>query len=106
MSMRLKPFFCSYFSVMQVLDNIAQDNQQKAECCQQVRLLLATMTKLKTGIMVIFWNQIFQRFQLTSASLQSCGQDLNSACTLYESIYGYIQSLHSTNSGIEKRQLN
>ena len=50
---------------MQVLDNIIQDNQQKAEC-QQVRGLLSTMTKLETGFMIVFWNQILQRFQLTS----------------------------------------
>ena len=35
---------------MQVLDNIVQDNQQKAECRQQARKLLLTMTKLETGI--------------------------------------------------------
>ena len=58
---------------MQVLDNIAQDNQQKTECRQQARGLLSTMTKPETGIMIIFWNQILQGFQLTSASLQSSG---------------------------------
>ena len=56
--------------------------------------------------MVIFWNQVLQRFQLTSASLQSSGQDLNSACALYESIYGYIQSLGSTYSDIEKKAID
>ena len=53
-----------------------------------------------------FWNQILQRFQLTSASLQSSGQDLNSACALYESTYGYIQSLSSTYSDIEKKAID
>ena len=90
---------------MQVLDNIVQDNKRKAKCRQQARGLLITMTKLETEIMIISWNQIFQRFQLTSASLQSSVQDLNSACSLYESTYGYIQSLCSTYSDIEKRQL-
>ena len=75
---------------MQVLDNIVQDPQQKVGCRQQGRGLLSTMTKLETGIMIIFWNQILQRFQLTSASLQSSGQDLNCACALYESAYIYI----------------
>ena len=88
---------------MQMLDNIVQDNQQKADCRQQARGLLSTMTKLENGIMIIFWNQIFQHFQLTSAFLQSSGQDLNSACALYESTYNYIQSLRSTYSNIEKK---
>ena len=91
---------------MQVLDNIVQDNQQKTECRQQARGLLSTMTKLETGTMVIFWNQILQRFQLTSASLQSSRQDLNSACALCESIYGYVQSLRSTYSDIEEKAID
>ena len=88
-----KVLFSGNSSIMQVLDNIVQDNQQKAECRQQARGLLSTMTKLETGIMIIFCNQILQRFQLISGSLQSSGQDLNSACALYESIHGYTLSL-------------
>ena len=61
--------FSGYSSIMQVLDNIVQDNQQKAKCRQQARGLLSTITKLETKIKFIFWNQILQRFQLTSASL-------------------------------------
>ena len=86
---------------MQVLDNIVPDDQQKAKCRQTARELLSTMTKLEAGIMIIFWNQILQRLQLTSASLQSSGQDLNCACALYKSTYGNIQSLRF----IKKRQL-
>ena len=101
-----KALFSGYSSIMQVLDNIVQDNQHKAECRQQARELLSTMTKLETGIIIIYWNQILQRFQQTSASLQSFGQDLNSACALYESTYGYIQSLCSTYSDIEKKAID
>ena len=43
---------------------------------------------------------------MTSASLQTSGQDLNSACALYESTYGYIQSLRSTYSNIEKKAID
>ena len=70
--------------MMEMLNNIVQDNQQKADCRHQARVLLSTMTKLETGIMIIFWNQLLHRFQLTKASLQSSGQNLNSACALYE----------------------
>ena len=56
--------------------------------------------------MIIFWNKILQRFQLTSASLHSSGQDLNCSCALYESTYGYIQSLRSTYSNIEKKAID
>ena len=101
-----KALFSGYSTIMQVLDNIVQDNQQKAECRQQARGLISTMTKLETGIMIIFWNQILQRFQPSSASLQSSGQDLSSACAVYESTYGYIQSLRSIYSDIEKKVID
>ena len=38
--------------------------------------------------------------------LQSSKQDLNSACALYESIYGYVQSLRSTYSDIEEKAID
>ena len=38
------------------------------------------MGKVETRIMAIIWNKILQSFQMTSASLQSAGQDLNKAC--------------------------
>ena len=88
-----------------MLDNIVRDNKQKAECCQQACGLLSTMTKLETEIMIIVWNQILQDFRLTSASLQSSGQDLNSACALYKSTHDYTQSLRSTYSDIEKKAI-
>ena len=72
-----------------------------------------------TGSWIIFnndkvrdWNYYYflesniAAFQLPNASLGSSGQDLNCACALYESIYGYIQSLCSTYSDIEKKAID
>ncbi|XP_076352656.1 putative methyltransferase DDB_G0268948 [Tachypleus tridentatus] len=53
--------------------------------------------------MVILWDQVSQRFQKTSASLQSSDQDLNIACAFYESLHGYIQAKWSTFSDIEQK---
>ena len=47
-----------------------------------------------------------RRFQLTSASLQSSGQDLNYAYALYKLTNGYIQSLRSNYSDIEKKAID
>ena len=49
-----KALFSAHSSIMQALDNVVQDNQQKAECRQQARGLPSTMKKLDTGIMIIF----------------------------------------------------
>ncbi|KAJ8873262.1 hypothetical protein PR048_026896 [Dryococelus australis] len=86
----------SFPVLKQVLDDISHNNDQKAECRQQAFGLLSTMMKLETGIMITLRDQILQHFQMTSASLKSSGQDLKTACALYESLQGYIQALRST----------
>ena len=93
----------SYSVILNVLENIAEDTDVKAECRQQANGLLLTMKKLETGIMVVLWDQILQRFQMTSAALQSSDQDLNSACALYESLYGYVEALRPTFTDIEDK---
>jgi hypothetical protein len=98
-----KALLHSFSAIKQVLDDISDNNDQKAECRQQARGLLSTMMKLETGIMIILWDQVLQRFQMTSASLQSSDQDLNTACALYESLRGYIQAMRSTFADIEQK---
>ena len=92
----------SFSAIEQVLDDISNNNYQKAECRQQASGLLSTMIKLKTGMMVILWDQVLQRFQMTSASLQSSDQDSNTTCALYESLHGHIQAMRCTFSDIEQ----
>ena len=85
-----------YSIIMNVLEDIAEDTDVKSECRQQARGLLVTMKTLETGLMIILWDQILERFQKTSVSLQSSDQDLNSACALYESLQGYVEALRPT----------
>lgn len=66
----------SFHAIKDSLNKIAENKLQKSDCRQRARGILATMEKLETGIMIILWNQILQRFQMTSASLQSGDQDL------------------------------
>ncbi|KAJ8870281.1 hypothetical protein PR048_029302 [Dryococelus australis] len=96
-----KTLLQSFPMLKQVLANISYYSDQKAECHQQAFGLLSTMIKLETAIMITLWDQILQRFQI-SAFLHSYGQDLNTACALYESLQGYIQALRSTFSDMEQ----
>jgi len=51
------------------------------------------MNKLETGIMLVFWNEVFERLKATSALLQAPDQDVNSGCALFKSLHGYIQTI-------------
>lgn len=67
---------------------------QKVECRNQAYGVISEMIKLETRIMTILWNGILERFQASSASLQSPDQDLNTGYALYES----LKSAHSSNA--------
>ena len=74
---------------------------QKVECRQEARGLVATMGRLETGVLTVLWNQVLQRFQLCSASLQSADQDLNTACAIYQSLIVFVQKLRPTYAAVE-----
>ncbi|GBP58944.1 Zinc finger MYM-type protein 1 [Eumeta japonica] len=98
-----KALLCGFMTIKQVLEDIFNNVDQKAECRNKAYGLVSTMNKLETGIMTITWNGILERLQATSASLQSSDQDLNTGYALYESLYGYVQAMRSTFSDIEAR---
>ena len=92
-----------YTIIMDVLKTNADDDSTKMEARQQALGLSTCMSRLETGILVVLWEQILQRFQMTSMSLQSSDQVLNTACSLYESLIGYVETLrNSFNEIVEK----
>lgn len=70
-----------------VLNDISDNNDQKATG----RSLLSTMMTLETWIRIILWDQVLQRFQMTTASFQFSDQDLNTFLTTLE--YSTLWSL-------------
>ena len=50
------------------------------------------MELLETGILVVFWNSVLERFQATQASLQANQQNLNIASALCASLAGSLQT--------------
>lgn len=92
-----------YTVITNVLNVIVNDPNYKAESRQQAKGMLKTIKKLETGIMIALWDQILQRFQSTSASLQSSDQDLNTSCALYESLHRYVATLRSSFIDFENR---
>ena len=61
------------------------------------------MPFMETGIMLIFWDRILQRFQQTSLALQSSKLDLNAACDLYTSLLEYIRESRSAFQDFEEK---
>lgn len=98
-----KALLCGFTTIKEVLDGISNNMDQKVECRNQAYGLVSKMNKLETGIMTILWNEMLERLQATSASLQSPNQDLNTGYALYESLHGYVQAMRSIFSDIEAK---
>ena len=57
----------------------------------------------KTGFMTILWHDILKRFDACSKSLQAADQDLNTSCTLYESLIEFVESFYCKFEDVEQR---
>ena len=68
---------------------------------KRVASLQPCMGRLETGVLTVLWNQVLQRFQLCSASLQSADQDLNTTCAIYRSLIVCAQKLRPTYAAVE-----
>ena len=92
--------------IKEALEKLANDQEQKAECRQEVNGLFEKMELLETGILVFFWNSLLERFQATQASLQAKQQNLNIASALYASLAGSLQNFREQFDKFESEAQN
>jgi hypothetical protein len=76
-----------------VLDEIANDANQKGETCNTASGLYDRMCKLETGFFACFWHAILDRLNSTSKKLQDDQLDLNTAVNLLKSLETFVKSL-------------
>ena len=82
-----------YSEIRDVLERIANDQNQKGETRNTATSLCEKMWKVETGFYTGFWHVILDRFHQTSKSLQSTTTDLNTAVALLKSLSTFVQSL-------------
>ena len=80
---------------MKVLNEIAEDPNEKGTVCNTATGLYDTMCKLETGILCECWNVILERFHATSKQLQGPNMDLNTAVQLLKSLETFVQAQRS-----------
>lgn len=82
-----------YSEIMDVLDEIANDEQLNSETRNTAETLHQTMCTLEIGFYAGFWSTVLGRFDRTSKTLQSQATDLNTAVQLLKSLASFVQSL-------------
>ena len=81
-----------YSVIREVLNDIADDTEEKGSVCNIATGLYETMCKLETGILSECWNVILERFNATSKQLQDTKMDLNTAVGLLKSLESFVES--------------
>ncbi|KAG1679374.1 hypothetical protein GQR58_012949 [Nymphon striatum] len=66
-----------YTAIVEVLRNMASDEDEKLNTKEKSLGLIKTMAKLETGIMVEIWSCILERFHKTRKVLQDSKLDIN-----------------------------
>ncbi|XP_014678126.1 PREDICTED: zinc finger MYM-type protein 1-like [Priapulus caudatus] len=88
-----KPLREGYTEILDVLDGISEDENQKGDRRNTASSLYGVMNKIETGFYTVFWDSILDRFNRTSKSLQGNNTDLNTAVALLKSLSTFVHGL-------------
>jgi hypothetical protein len=86
-----KALIHNYASILEVLNSIMDDTEEKDVVKSQARGLAETMSRLETAIFTEFWHKILERVNATSLSLQNPAMDVNSALVLMRSLRSFVE---------------
>ena len=85
-----------------MLEDFSDDTDEKP----QANGLHLRLKKLETGILIVMWSQVMERFHMTSIYLQSPSQGLNTSYALHVSLHCYVQTKRSSFTQMEQKAEN
>jgi len=94
---------CGFGQIKEALSAIADDEDEKVTVRTQADGLYERMSTLEVGLYSVFWNDILERFNATSKSLQDPKLDINATIELLESLQRFILSKRDCFDGYEKQ---
>jgi hypothetical protein len=91
----------SYNEVCAALDEISEDQWYKADGRNEAKGLVTALEKLETGLMIVLWHRVLNRFSVNSARLQAADQDISTTADIYASLVGFVETLREDFDGVE-----
>ena len=82
-----------YWEFHKALQVISGNPQEKPENRATAEGLCAVFTRIETAILLVLWNDVLERFNAASKTLQSTNTDLGVICNIYKSLKDYVQGL-------------
>ena len=95
-----------YSAFESTLDSIANDEDNNAECRHEARTLCNALGLLETALMSEVQNDVLQRFDLCSKSLQDAKIDVASATALLNSLADFLVSIRDRFDDYERRAID
>jgi len=89
--------------IKEALSAIGDDEDEKATVRHQAGALYERMSALEVGLYCVFWNDILERFNATSRTMQDPKLDINAAIALLKLLQGFILSKRDSFDGYEKQ---
>ncbi|KAL4126405.1 hypothetical protein QTP88_010627 [Uroleucon formosanum] len=88
-----RALLCGYELFYEALKEISLNPSEKPTTKVETLGLCKSFNKLETGIMTVFWNDVLQRFDKTSKTLQKVTINLCDVVLLYKSLLNYVNEL-------------
>lgn len=93
----------NYWEFHAALEKIAENPQEKPECRAVAEGLCNYFDRIEIAILLVVWNDILERFNAASKTMQSTSADLGMVCNLYKSLRDYVQSLRERYDHYEQK---
>ena len=96
---------CGFREIKEALSAVADDEEEKATVRSQADGLYDRMSTLELGLFAAFWNDILERFNATSRTLQDPKLDVNVAVALLKSLQQFVLSKRDSFYDYEKKEV-
>ena len=83
----------NYDDILKIFKSFSENEDEKVDFRKEAENLFNKLTKLDTAILIIFWEEILERFNLVSKKLQSPGLDICEGNKLIISLKEFVSNI-------------
>ncbi|CAH0718620.1 unnamed protein product, partial [Brenthis ino] len=78
---------------MKILNSFGENDDEKVDFRKEARNLFNKLAKLETAILIVFWEEILERFNVVNKKVQSPGLDIGEGNKLIVSLKEFVKNI-------------
>ncbi|XP_045456064.1 zinc finger MYM-type protein 1-like [Melitaea cinxia] len=83
----------NYDGIMKILNSFGENDDEKVDFRKEARNLFNKLAKLETAILIVFWEEILERFNVVNKKVQSPGLDIGEGNKLIVSLKEFVKNI-------------